>query len=700
MGFDALAVAVALSTFLFAGALSLGTAIGLAFFMLSTFVSAAVLMFVSQFKHSAPMGQDTAIAILAPGVVIAAAATDGTPEAMLATAMCAIGVTTFLSGSLMVLAGTSLVGRLLKMIPYSVSVGFLSGSGWLLVFAAITVALGSAGHGALLSGELGTYTWVVLGCAVILGLTLFVISKYSQNAMFVVGTLLASIAIFYALRALLGISVEEAREFGFLGSADLKPIDVSLIFGLYSHIDFNALTLAAVPIIAASFMNVLACTLNNSGLELVVKKEVKLNREVRNTGLINMAIGPFGGVTAFAAIGSSTICFKLGAGNRYFHVAYITVPIVGLFFAESIVSFTPIFASAGFIIYGGLILIDDWLLATRSQMPNAEWAVVAAVFLMTVVFGILPALAFGLCLALVLFIVNYAKTPIIRHQASGASFRSNVDRSPQAFEQLMHAGAQTKIIVLQGYLFFGSIEKLIELITESDGDFNYLILDFRNVPDMDAAAYSGLTKLEFLAAQRDLSLLFSGIHDTHRQRLARWGLQEPRGSLKIVTATLDQALEWCEDRTLDAGGVAHECTSRPFEQTVANAFPEIADYFKKRQVLAGETLIKRGDDDKDLYFLDDGHLSVWIEAADGTRVRVRRFAQGAFVGEMAMLLGDVRTADIVADVDSFVYVIDENSLDILHKKLPSAAAQLYRVLARNLAGSVKASNLMMQQLRS
>lgn len=92
LGFDAFGYCVALASVAFAGPLSFALGLGTFIFMLSTVVIVLALAWRSAFPGAAGLAQDASIAILAPGMVLAATLVDGPPEEKLATALAILGL--------------------------------------------------------------------------------------------------------------------------------------------------------------------------------------------------------------------------------------------------------------------------------------------------------------------------------------------------------------------------------------------------------------------------------------------------------------------------------------------------------------------------------------------------------------------------------------------------------------------------------
>jgi SulP family sulfate permease len=91
----------------------------------------------------------------------------------------------------------------------------------------------------------------------------------------------------------------------------------------------------------------------------------------------------------------------------------------------------------------------------------------------------------GIILACVSFVVSSSQRRAVRSILSGTVARSTVRRHPKQLAFLREAGKQTRVIKLQGFLFFGTISacertirKILEHAQWSANPIRFLVLDF------------------------------------------------------------------------------------------------------------------------------------------------------------------------------------------------------------------------------
>jgi len=112
------------------------------------------------------------------------------------------------------------------------------------------------------------------------------------------------------------------------------------------------------------------------------------------------------------------------------------------------------------------------------------------------------------------------------------------------------------------------------------------------------------------------------------------------------------------------------------EALAADAYP--------RRVLAGEWLIREGDDAEDLYVVLRGRLRA-VAGADGRTLRV--LGPGAAIGELALLTGTARSASVQAVRDSTLLQLGRGRFGELMERDSGFAAAVARELAAQLQAS-------------
>jgi SulP family sulfate permease len=108
-------------------------------------------------------------------------------------------------------------------------------------------------------------------------------------------------------------------------------------------------------------------------------------------------------------------------------------------------------------------------------------------------------------------------------------------------------------------------------------------------------------------------------------------------------------------------------------------------YLERMEIDAGEYLIHQGDESNDLYLIESGQLSVYLEVENENRLRLQATGTRTVIGEIGLYLKTERTASVIANEPSIVYRLSKEALDEMREKAPDLAADFHQFVARQLA---------------
>lgn len=97
------------------------------------------------------------------------------------------------------------------------------------------------------------------------------------------------------------------------------------------------------------------------------------------------------------------------------------------------------------------------------------------------------------------------------------------------------------------------------------------------------------------------------------------------------------------------------------------------------RVAAGEYIFRRGESAKVMYLIIEGEVDLML----GDTV-IETAQEGTFIGEMALIDEEPRSASARARSDCRVFPIDEARFQLLVKETPFFALQMMKTLARRL----------------
>jgi len=128
-----------------------------------------------------------------------------------------------------------------------------------------------------------------------------------------------------------------------------------------------------------------------------------------------------------------------------------------------------------------------------------------------------------------------------------------------------------------------------------------------------------------------------------------------------------------------------------FEHLPATTLKAVSAEMREDEFAEGDYVIRRGDPGESMYIVRAGDLKVPVFDDTG-RVRVvARLGPGDIVGEMALLTGERRRADVIAETPGKVVVVERDTLAPLLAENPEFARFLTEILGKRLddAGGVE-----------
>ena len=370
----------------------------------------------SSLKGAIGSPQDVTAAIVA----LSAAAIAGrvaNPEAEFLTVVAAIILTTVVTGGVYLLIGGLRLGNLVRFMPYPVIGGFLAGTGWLLLKGGIGVASGigvSLGTLDELAGADALVQWLP---AVGFGLALVIATRRIRHPLVIPAAVAGGVLVFYLVSLVTGTAVDQAEADGWL----LGPFPEG---GLWNFWTVEALTearwgevirelptLLTVPVLA-----VVTLLLNTSGIEIAIRRDIDLNRELRSAGTANLAAAVGGGIAGFHALSLTTLAHRAGARTRGTGVVAGAVCLVTLIVGASYLSLFPRIVLAGLVTFLGLSFLVEWVIDAARSLPRSEYLLVLLILATIAAFGFLVGVGIGLAVALVMFVVQYSRTDVVKHE--------------------------------------------------------------------------------------------------------------------------------------------------------------------------------------------------------------------------------------------------------------------------------------------
>ena len=162
---------------------------------------------------------------------------------------------------------------------------------------------------------------------------------------------------------------------------------------------------------------------------------------------------------------------------------------------------------------------------------------------------------------------------------------------------------------LQGFLFFGTADKLYEQIRAHTLNpampLRFVVLDLALVSGMDSTATLSIRKLLLLMREKQIIPVIAGLEGRTRKQWLEAGMDSDARLQLFVDQ--DHAVEWCEDQIIAeyaAGDVAMATLYDDLTSILPNhaGVEKLTGYLEKLEIEAGTYLMRRGDDPDALIF--------------------------------------------------------------------------------------------------
>ena len=710
----AIILATSFSALIFNGRLSqfYGAGIGI------TLVSAIIISFLVSFFGSDPATlaypQSTAAAIL--GVmafnIAQTAPTSMSDELLFATVVLTISLASLLTGLFFLILGVLRAGNLIRYIPYPIIGGFLAGSGWLLVQGALNVMVDltiSSDTFLLLIDSNVLQRWLPGFC---LAVVLLFVMRRKNNILLLPAIIICALVLFYILLFVIGgnTSIASNQEW-FLAGISTNTVlwqfpDFSLIF----QIDGRLVMAQSGSMAAVMIISTLHFLLNSSGLELIVDRELDLNRELTITGAANALSGIFGGgIIGFPSLTFSTLAHRTGAYGRIIGVLLSVLLGLTLLIGASFITVFPRIILGGLLMYLGFNFLVEWLYDEWFKLPRKDYVIMFVIFLVIGLFGFIEGVAVGIVATIILFVVEYSQISIVKQELSGSVFRSNIDRSFEENALLKDLGQYIWILRLQGFIFFGTSHQFFHRIKARvlDPDQEallYVIVDFRMVRGIDVSTVMNFTKLKQLANTHGFHLLFTDLAPDLHKVLRDCGFGSLDTDVLRQFKDLDHAMEWCENDLLSHADLSVDQTvtiQKQFESRTMTRMLDVSalsKYLERVNVEVGEYILHQNDEPDSLYFIESGRVDIQLDLEHREPVRLRSMRAGTVVGEVGFYLGRPRSASIVVVEKGVFYKLTRDALYRMGEDNPEAASSFHVFIACVVSERLSATNHMLEAL--
>lgn len=419
----------------------------------------------------------------------------------------------FISGVILLIAGSLKLGSLVSFIPLPVITGFTSGIAIIIALGQVNNISGLQSSGLTTIEKIGSYftlpqelNWVALaiGVAVIIFMAVYP-KKWNQ----------------YVPSSLVAIILATVANFIFNFSVDIVGTIPKTLF-LENRLDITAISweqikalfIPAVSIAALGLIESLLC-----GASAGRMKNEKLNadQELVAQGIGNMVIPFFGGVPATAAIARTSVAIKSGGQTRLTSVFHAVVLLLSMFILGGVMSRIPLAALAGVLIMTAWRM-NDWRVIKDIFHKRIKTAIFQFLITMvaTVIFDLTAAIIIGVVFSIIMFVVKVSEMQVTV---------SDIDPKKLSDGTYSEKHKHTGVVYITGPLYFGTANKLEQKLSDLK-DKEIIIFSMRGVPLADISGIQALQEVCYRLSEQNITLYFTCVQPPVMQMFERCGMTD------------------------------------------------------------------------------------------------------------------------------------------------------------------------------
>ena len=454
-------------------------------------------------------GPTAAFATIVAGVVAA----DGEDGLVIATLM---------AGAILILMGLLRLGRLIKFIPYTITIGFTAGIAVTIVVGQIKDFLGLTivseepliETGEKLMGvidNIGTFNWQALLVGVV---SLAVLILWPLLPGFFKKIPPSLIAVLVGIGMVMGFSMN-VNTIGDLYtiSGGLPKLTLPAFNGETLNIAKNVLPDAFTIAILAAIESLLSCVVADG----MIGSRHRSNMELVAQGAGNIASAMFGGIPATGAIARTAANVKNGGRTPVAGMVHAVVLLLILLVLMPYAALIPMPTIAA-ILFMVAYNMCGWRTFVRlcKTAPLSDVLVLVLTFVLTVVFDLVVAIAVGIILSAILLMKRLADVTHVE------GWKDGDDDS-----DLMNVPANALVYEITGPLFFGAAEELLK-VSVKEGK-NCLVLRMNRSGLMDASALHNMEDLVATCKAHNVQIILAHVHKQPLTAMKKAGILDDIG---------------------------------------------------------------------------------------------------------------------------------------------------------------------------
>ena len=412
-----------------------------------------------------------------------------------------------LAGLMQIAFGFLGLGQYIRLVPYPVISGFMSGIGAIIIILQLSPLLGHSSP----SGTLGALGYLPTALSDI----------HVANLALGLGTL----ALVYSWPSAVGKYLPAPLAALIVGTLIALVLDVPILGEIPSGLpslqlpsfEREHLFLVVEAAVILAILGAIDSLLTSLVADNMTRSRHDSNRELIGQGVGNTVAGLIGGIAGAGATMRTVVNIRSGGQGRVSGMTHALVLLAVVLGLGSLASNIPLAVLAGILVKVGLDIIDWSYLKRAHQGPRWDLLLMVLVLGLTVFVDLITAVASGVVLAALAYVRQVAQLQVEQLR----NLPEHLD-SPEERALLEAHRDHVALFEFSGPLSFGAAADLGHHVREHAADGSrILILDFSNVPFLDVSAVLAVETIATDAESAGKRLYLVGMNDAVKQVLSK-----------------------------------------------------------------------------------------------------------------------------------------------------------------------------------
>ncbi len=421
-----------------------------------------------------------------------------------------IFATVVLAGIMQIAFGLLRLGQYIRLVPYPVVSGFMSGIGCIIIALQMARLFGhEPENGGTVPALLEIPTAIMapnFSAVILAALTLGIVFFWPKHW----GRILPGPLAALIIGTLVSLVLTGAPILG-----DIPTGLPSFVMPTFSA-DSAFIVVEAAAILA--LLGAIDSLLTSLVADNMTRTRHNSNRELVGQGIGNIFAGLFGGIPGAGATMRTVVNIRTGGKTKISGMLHSILLLAVVALLAPLAELIPHAVLAGILVKVGYDIIDFSYLKRAHQGPRWDLALMVLVLGLTVFVDLITAVVAGVVMASLAFVKQMADSQLKRF--GGELPMIPVDTSPEERDMLSRVQDRVSLFDFGGPLSFGAAADLGHHVRERVGNqAAAIVLDFSRVPFVDVSASRAVETIACDARRAGKRVFISGMNDDVRQIL-------------------------------------------------------------------------------------------------------------------------------------------------------------------------------------